>query len=243
MKLIGALRLLVPVMGMSLFFLSIATFAELPVKQNPTLQPSVLIPNPNEKNQGTITITSPLSGATVYVGTSQPIQWTCNGTHSNVVTVTLWKSNNLMTTITKGSATGRTAYTIPTILGRGDYEIRVTSDSDTGVEAKQLVVVNPGIVRFSSPIQNISWRCGIPHTITWYYTGAPGPMQFTLEGLGYYQYKQVISDNVFQGQNGMGQINLTLPRPPLVTGSFNIVARRVDNSLEVGRSNPFKLFY
>lgn len=166
--------------------------------------------NPNAPPQGSITITSPQSGATLYTGMYYPIQWTCNGTRSNLVDVTLWQNNRQTATIWTAVDTGRTAYIIPLGTAEGSYEVRVTSEGDTRVEARLPVTIVTTSVRLTNPPANIV--TGSSYTITWSYTGNLSSMTLsTLDSSG----KVVQSvPNIPIGSNGTGSLSWTAPALP-----------------------------
>jgi len=97
--------------------------------------------NPNAPPKGTITITTPQSWATWYPGGNYSIQWTCSGTHSNLVDVTLWQNDRQVAAIWTAVATGRTAYIVPPGTAAGTYEVHVTSEDDQRIEARLPVVI------------------------------------------------------------------------------------------------------
>jgi len=105
----------------------------------------------NTPAPASITITNPPGGGKVAIwrtGGSYEIQWRCNGTRSNLVDVSLWKDGKQYAVIAKGVAMGQTLYTVPPDTAVGGYELRVTSESDAGVEAKQPISIaspTPGV--------------------------------------------------------------------------------------------------
>lgn len=169
--------------------------------------------NPNAPPQGTITITNPQSGKTWYTGTYQLVEWTCNGTRSNSANVTLWRNNQQFAVIWTGSATGRAPYIVPWEAPSGSYELRVTSDTDTRIEARSQVTIVPTSVTIVTPE---TLYPGSRYTITWSYTG-------TIQGINLAivdSSGKVVQSipNISAGANGNGVWPWTVPAPALPAG-------------------------
>ena len=138
-----------PVLVVCLLLLTCTAYAAPAAAQKSTPQvqaaPSAAssLLNPNAPPKGTITISASskanVNASTWYTGSDQYIQWTCNGTRSNLVDVTLWQYNSIAVVIGTAIATGQTAYTVPWGMPAGQYELRVTSEDDSRVEAKMPV--------------------------------------------------------------------------------------------------------
>ncbi len=83
--------------------------------------------NPNAPPQGTITITpsskNNVNASTCFTGSYQYIEWTCTGTRSNLVDITLWKDNQKKITIGNGVAG------TPLIRSRGTL-LRASTNSE-----------------------------------------------------------------------------------------------------------------
>jgi len=161
--------------------------------------------NPNAPPQGTITITTPTSGATWYTGSYQQIQWSCNNTRTDLVEVTLWKDGKQVDMIWPESGTGRTAYIVrPVRDAEGQaterYEIRATSTSDRRIEARQPVVIALTTLTVSTPAAVLA--TGSVYTVAWSYTGAMAAVKLAvLDSSG--AVVQQIPD-IPAGSNGQG---------------------------------------
>lgn len=244
MRLIRMLRLLVPILVISLSFLSFAAYAAGPLLPPKPASQTPGITNPYGPPQDTITITNPQSGAIWYTGAQQPIQWTFTGISSSQVTVTLWKDNELIDTIGT-SNTGKTAYTVPfnAFQGRGNYEVRVTGH-DARVEARQPIAVERASVHFTSPKAGEKWLFDSPQTITWTYTGDPGPFKLTLSSSDNFMHEVILASNVSPGTGGQGHASVTAPMPPEVRNSHNpyiIRAHRMADNRQNGLSDSFRI--
>jgi hypothetical protein len=170
--------------------------------------------DPNAPPQGTITINASSKGnvnaSTWYTGSYQYIQWTCNGTRTNLADVTLWQSNRQVATIWTGSATGQTAYVVPMSMAAGSYEVHVTSEDDTRIEARFTVNIVPTTVTLTTPPGAL--LSSSPYTITWTYTGNIQSVKLTiLDSSG-----AVVQDipNISAGTNGNGVWPWTVPTLP-----------------------------
>jgi hypothetical protein len=160
--------------------------ASPPTTVQPTA-PAVTTPrtlNPGTPPQGTITLTASgknnVNASTWSTGSVQFLQWTCSGTRSNLVDVTLWQNNRQVVVIGQGIATGKTAWTVPLAMASGGYQLRVTSEDDSRIEARQSVSVVLTTITLTAPRPNDVLVPGTSFTITWTYTGDPGPLTFLL---------------------------------------------------------------
>lgn len=159
--------------------------------------------------QGTITITAPQAGKTWYTGSYQVIQWTCNGTRSNSVDVTLWRNSARAAVIWTGVATGRTAYIVPFGAPPGSYEVRVTSQVDSRVEARLPVTIVATSVTLATPPTAL--LTGTPYTITWSYTGNFASAKLAVLDSSGAVVQQV---PVSPGSNGQGSFPWMAPALP-----------------------------
>ena len=216
-------RVLTPVLLVCLFALTSTAYAAPAAAQKAATQqakpavsatsPAAMKYDPNAPPQGTITIPASSKGnvnaSTWYTGSYQYIQWTCNGTRSNLVDVTLWQSNRQVATIWIGVATGQTAYVVPMSMATGSYEVRVTSEDDTRIEARLPVNVVPTTVTLGTPPGTL--LSGSPYTITWSYTGNIQSVKLAvLDASG-----AIIQSmpNISAGSNGQGIWPWTVPTP------------------------------
>jgi len=187
--------------------------------------PSPLI-NRNAPPPGTITITSPASGVTWYAGSRYEIQWTCTGSCS-LVDVTLWYGGVKTFVVGTGIGSGRTSYTVPTNAAAGSYELRVTSDYDTGVEARQPVTVVLPSITITTPKPNEQLSTGTQYTIRWTYTGDPGQVDV-------YQGEQGIIARSVAGSMGQGSVTWSISDSmqgydDVMPGSHKIVIKSKSN--------------
>lgn len=134
--------------------------------------------DPNAPPKGTITFNTSTKGnvnaSTAMPGTYQYVQWTCNGTSSNDVDVTLWQNNSKVLVIGP-SATGQTAYWVPQNLVMGNYEYRITSQVDARVEARKAVSISASIT-VTKPVQSEVLKMESNYEAAWSYVGNPGPV-------------------------------------------------------------------
>ena len=200
--------------------------------------------------QGTITITTPNfppayvdKGPTTqpgwYMGSYQPIEWTCNGTKSNLVDVTLWKGNQQFAVIGTDVATGRTAYTIPQAGNGGIYELRVTSKRDTRVEARKTVWIFPAEIKVVKPDFNSVFP-GTSSFVTWEYKGNPGPVNVRLMKGDSDNTVQTIATNLSPGSGGSGGVAWVVPQ--VTKGNYSIRVNSVATLLGHGRSLTFEIY-
>jgi len=190
--------------------------------------------NPNAPPAGTITITSPASGETWYAGVRKELQWTCTGSCS-LVDVSLWKDSAKIAVIGTGIGSGHTSYTLPLTMDAGSYELRVTSDYDTGVEGRQPVTVTLPSITVTAPKANEQLYWGSQYTITWTYTGDPGPVAIDT-------YGGSLSPVTTAG--GKGSATWTLPASPgyqFLQASYSLYVQSVNNWKVSAASADFQI--
>lgn len=166
--------------------------------------------NPNAPPQGSIAITTPTSGKTWHTGSYQIIQWACTGMRYTTVDVSLWKDGRLFADIGKRVGTGRTAYIIPFDAAAGFYELRVTSDTDTRIEAKMPVTVAVTRINFVNPVP--AMVSGSPYTIKWTHSANLSGIKISVlddSGAVVQEYP-----NVPPGAGGNGSWSWHVPLPP-----------------------------
>jgi len=172
--------------------------------------------NRNAPPAGTITITSPASGVTWYTSGRYEIQWNCTGSCS-LVDVTLWLGGVKTFVVGTGIGSGRTSYTVPTNAAAGSYELRVTSDYDTGVEAKQSLSIGLPSITITSPQNGNTFYPGDKVTIALTISGNPGSIYVGLYKGSYSRVMDIGTMSSLQ-QTLVWQI----PDPPPDYGQFNI---------------------
>jgi hypothetical protein len=187
----NSVHVFIPMLLACLLLLTCTAYAAPAATQKSTqqVQPSTGaatgLLNPNAPPKGTITIPASSKGnvnaSTWITGSYQFIQWTCNGTRSNLVDVTLWQNNSKAVVIGTGIATGKTAYAVPSNMAIGSYELRVTSEDDTRVEARQAVNISLPTIIVTAPKDNEKLHAGTQYTITWTYAGDPGPVKLEMK--------------------------------------------------------------
>jgi len=202
-----------------LFSLSCTAYAAPPAatqksatqQLQPAAAPAASVLNPNAPPKGTITINASskanVNASTWYTGSYQYIQWTCSGTRSNLVDVTLWKNNQQKVIIGTGIATGQTAYSVPgdTINTPGNYELRIISEDDSRVEARLAVTIVATTLIITKPNKDDIWYTGGTYPISWQIQGTQGSVNISLSTL-----TSINSINVGTGIAG-GSMQYTVP--------------------------------
>ena len=180
-------RIFTVTMLISVLLVSAIAYAAPPATQKaaPQVQPmqsgARMKYDPNAPPQGTITITASNKGnvnASIWFPeTYQYIEWTCKGTSSNLVDVTLWRNESRYTDISKGISSGQTGYRVPKNMPVGTYELRITSQDDPRVEARKAVVVFSYEITITAPKGFEVLYLGDKYTVTWTYKGNPPPIE------------------------------------------------------------------
>jgi hypothetical protein len=218
----SVVQVLTPVLLICLLVLTCMAYAAPAATQKATQQakpatsatsPASIKYDPNAPPQGTITINASSKGnvnaSTWYTGSYQYIEWTCKGIRSNLVDVTLWQSNRQVANIWTGVATGQTAYVVPLSMAAGSYEVRVTSEDDTRIEARFPVNVVVTSVTLATPPGTL--LSGSPYTITWSYTGTIVSAKLSILDSSGAVVQSI--PNISAGSNGNGSWPWTVPTP------------------------------
>jgi hypothetical protein len=251
----------IPVLVGFLLVLTYTAYAASPTTQKSTqpaktatsaTTPASIKYDPNAPPKGTITIPASTKGnvntSTWVTGSYQYIQWTCNGTSTNLVDVTLWQNNKQVVVISKGIASGQTAYIVPFGTAAGNYELRVTSKDDTRVEARRPVYIAPTAVTLETPPGALF--SGSSYTVNWSYTGNPPSVKLVILDSSGTALQSV--PNISIGVNGKGSWLWTVPAPPSgqsyvqcrfqIVGTFRTsVTSNSTADVILGKSNLFTI--
>lgn len=124
-----------------------------------------------------ISLISPNGGETWVRGTPHTITWNSLGTPGANVKIDLLKSGTVVGTVTSGTPNdGSHQWTISSGRALGsDYNIRVTSTSDTSHTDTSNNNFIIGGINVNSPNGGENWARGSYHTIKWSKLGNPGP--------------------------------------------------------------------
>jgi hypothetical protein len=139
-----------------------------------------------------ITVTSPNGGESWQRGTSHAITWSYTGSPGSTVNIVLMKGSTEAGTIASGvsiGSSGKGSYTwviSSTASTTGsDYKISVQSVSQPTVKdmSNSYFTLTPAgtssppapSITVTSPNGGENWKRGTSHTVTWSYTGNPGP--------------------------------------------------------------------
>ena len=164
-----------------------------------------------------ITVIVPAGGENWYLGTQQTIRWTYTANPGPDVRVDLLQGSRLIGTITPSrwlgeGGSGYQIWSIPFTLKAGnDYRIRVQSKTYPAVsDTSQPFTISAGSIEVTSPSAGQVWYKKNTYTITWNYTGNPGPwVKVELLKSGY--TIGTISSTISAGSNGTGSVNWKVP--------------------------------
>jgi len=194
---------------------------------------------------GSVAITVPAPKTTWYWGARHQVSWTYTwtqaGVHPPQTTVSLWRNAGLILTIVRGAGAGTVTWTVPMELAPGLYELRVTNEWSSVIEARQPVYVEPGKVTFTAPKPvtaaspaRDTWPMGSQQMISWTYEGHPGTLNLVLVNQ---EYREVIAPSVVSA-NGWGRQSFTVPAYYRNSPWYFEARRTADNRL-VGQSDGF----
>ena len=188
-----------------------------------------------------MSITSPKGNEQWAAGSKQTISWTYNGTPGARVRIELLKSGSVKATIASSVSVGKggsgsCAWTLPTTLKGTDYQVRVTSTTNSGYTAtskSSFTIVGPTITNVSVS-QNLI--AGGKCTVSWNYTGSPGNVKIELLG----SPGTIIKSSTSAGKNYAGSYTWTIPKKQ-PTGDHQVKVTAVAHSECSSTSSSFNI--
>jgi hypothetical protein len=128
----------------------------------------------------TLTITTPSAYTAWNSGTVNTVYWTSTGSQGSYVSLALFDSARLVSTITASTLwlSGSYPWTIPASTATGKYRIKIVNSSDTteyGYSAAFTITHVPSTLTITTPNTATLWNSGSTNSILWTYTGSPGP--------------------------------------------------------------------
>jgi len=166
-----------------------------------------------------LTLISPNGGGQYPQGSNQTILWNFAGTPGSMVMIELLKGGSVHTVLTSGTAVGSGGigsfvWNISHNLTVGsDYTVRITSTSnpayyDTSDAPFSIGGGSP--ITIMSPNGGEQWKQGSTQTLTWQYTGEPGPL-VKIEALRGTKVLATVAPSYPIGSGGAGSYPLTFP--------------------------------
>ena len=187
-----------------------------------------------------MTITSPGDSASWKAGSKQTISWTYNGTPGSKVRIELLKSgsvNKIASSVSAGkSGSGSYTWTLPSTLKGTDYQVRVTSTSNSSYTATSSNFTVEGPTITLSPIQNSTAGNKLP--ISWTYTGSPGNVKIELLQAG--APIKTIKPSTSAGKNNAGSYSWTIPKTQ-AAGAYQVRVTAVASGECTSTSNSFTI--
>ena len=189
-----------------------------------------------------MTITSPGEGTSWKAGSKQIITWTYNGTPGSKVKIELLKTGSVSGKPIAASASagkggsGSYSWTLPAALKGSDYQIRVTSTTNSNYTATSSNFTIEGPTISVNPVGDTV--AGGKYPISWTYTGSPGNVKIELVSGG---TSTVIKPSVSAGKNGAGSYAWTVPKAQPTGGNYTIKVSALASSDCSGTSSPFKI--
>jgi sugar lactone lactonase YvrE len=196
-----------------------------------------------------ITITSP-NGGEVWIGGSQvTIRWTYTANPGNYVSIELLKSGSLNRVITSSTSigsggSGSYIWNVPSSqVADSDYTVRIinlanliysdTSDSSFSIVSPTLNVSVPG--------GGEVWGAGALVTLSWTYTGYPGPT-VRIELYKGTKLNRTIITSIGVGSGGSGTYKWTIPKTQTPGNDYKIRVTSTTNSAFTSESpSPFTI--
>lgn len=188
----------------------------------------------------TVTVTSPNGGESWQAGSTQTVRWSYTGDPGPNLNIDLLKGGVFNYQIVAGipknnngsGSNGSIQWTIPPSLSPGfDYSVKITSnvnsswtDTSDGYFSITAAPVMPTIT-VASPNGGESWHAGSTYTVSWTYTGDPGPtiaIELLLkEGL----VTSNLPSSTTIGSGGSGSYSWTIPAGQTPASSYKIRVR------------------
>jgi len=172
-----------------------------------------VIPRPS------ITVVVPNGGEDWPEGVTHMIRWNYTGNPGSTVRIEALRNETYVGTVTAGTSigsggSGSFSLVIPPGFPLGsDYKIRVTSTSNatfTDTSDAPFTISGVPTITVASPNGGEDWVQGSLQTISWTYTGNPGPT-VRIEALQGTTLLGVITPGVAIGSGGSGSYSLTVP--------------------------------
>jgi hypothetical protein len=179
-------------------------------------------------NERTLTVVSPNGGETWPGGSPQTISWTWSGPLTGSVRIDLLQAGHVVRTITPSTplganGSGNYLWNVPSDIATGAYAVRVVSGSAKGISDTSnasFTILNPRLT-VQVPNGGEAWKRGTVHTISWTYTGSPGPdvrIRLLLNG----NVVATIVASTPIGAAGQGQYQWTIPTSLAVGKTYTI---------------------
>jgi hypothetical protein len=197
----------------------------------------------------TITVTAPNGGETWQRGTTKTITWSYTGSPGSTVKIVLLKAGTEVGTIKDSTSTGN--------LGTGSYSWPIYPSGTTGSDFKVSVqsislptikdtsnnnfnitpATTPTIV-VTSPNGGETWQRGTTKTITWSYTGSPGPtVKIVLLKAG--TEVGTIKDSTSTGNLGTGSYSWPMASSGTTGNDFNVSIQSISQPTIKDTSNNY----
>jgi hypothetical protein len=196
------------------------------------------------KTPSTLKITTPSAGSSWNTATSQYIYWTYTGSPGSYVSLLLYDSTALVTTITPSYSLSYGSYywSIPTVLPNSTkYRIRIASTTDTSISgfSDRFAITKPvSTLTVTTPSALSSWITGTSYSIYWTLTGNPG----SYVSLSLYDSSAttVAASIVNVYASASGYYTWTVPSS-VATGKYRIKISSISDTSVKSFSSPFTI--
>jgi PKD repeat protein len=195
-----------------------------------------------------LTVTSPNGGETWQRGTTHTITWSYTGSPGPNVKIVLLKGTTEIGTIASSAVTGNS--------GKGSYTWSIASSGITGSDFKVKVqsisqpiirdisnayfALNPATAQptltVTSPNGGETWQRGTTHTITWSYTGSPGPNVKIVLLKGTTEIGTIASSAV-TGNSGKGSYTWSIASSGITGSDFKVKVQSISQPTITDTSN------
>jgi len=199
-----------------------------------------------------IAVVSPNGGEEWPQGSTQSIQWEYIGNPGPSVKIEALRGDTVLAVVSQGTAvgaggSGSLALKVPKNAPLGsDFRIRISSlnnplYADTSDASFKVIADTGSSLTLVTPHGNEHYVQGSPQTISWAYTGDPGP-SVKIEALRGDTVLAVVTPNAPIGAAGSGSYNLTFPYSTPVGSNYRIRITSTSNPAWTDTSDlPFTI--
>ena len=190
-----------------------------------------------------ITVTSPTSSDTWEEGNTYTITWDSKGTFSSIYIALYDDSFNHVTNIASGTAgDGSYAWTVPSDIATGIYQIAVGDNSDMDpIDFSDLFTITGSgqadSITVTNPTSSDNWLTGTTHAITWDAVGS-----FTTVDISLLDESDTLISEIASGTENDGSYIWTVPFD-LVTDTYKVLIYDNIHMEPYDYSNLFTITY
>lgn len=196
-----------------------------------------------------ISVISPNGGESLAAGKMRTIRWGYGGNPGAFAKIELLKGDEVHSTMAASASMGSGGqgsfdWTIPAAqVGGSDYRVRVTSKDNSACTdtSNAAFAITPTVLTVSSPDGGDNLQAGKSSTISWQYTGNPGPT-VKIELLKGSAVQSVLSSDRSIGGGGRGSFSWAIPANLAGGSDYRIrITSTTDTAFSDVSNSPFTI--